>query len=152
MLYEVITTLEDGTTIMVQEFISGRTPTRHDYRNHIEDFANAINKIHHCDEIKKTLPKPENDQFSTIGTSVLNDIDKRWNKYNHLVPDSADFVDQGINQLREAVYQFTGSGLVASHNDICNSVITSYSIHYTKLYDKTQYDARSDNNIRSWCA
>ncbi len=135
-------TLEDGTTIMVQEFISGRTPTRHDYRNHIEDFANAINKIHHCDEIKKTLPKPENDQFSTIGTSVLNDIDKRWNKYNHLVPDSADFVDQGINQLREEVYQFTGSGLVASHNDICNSnwIITPQGTLYLLDLDSMSFD------------
>lgn len=134
--------LDDGTSIMVQEFIRGQTPTRRDYRTYIEDFAISINKVHHCDEIKKTLPKPKNDQFSSLGKTVLNDISKRWNKFKHLVPESANFVDQGIIQLRQEIIQFKGNGLVASHNDICNSnwIITPEGKLYLLDLDSMSFD------------
>jgi thiamine kinase-like enzyme len=113
--------LEDGTSIMVQTYIEGRTPTRRDYQTHFEDFATALHKVHHSAELKQALPEVSNDNYSAIGLQVLNEIQTRWNKFRSLVPGSADLVDEGIIQLREKVKGFQGTGLVASHNDICNA-------------------------------
>jgi thiamine kinase-like enzyme len=60
------------------------------------------------------------DQFSTIGLQILDEIQARWEKFKPLVPASNDLVDAGIFQLKMQVSHFQGSGLVASHNDICN--------------------------------
>ncbi|PKO04089.1 MAG: hypothetical protein CVU41_18790 [Chloroflexi bacterium HGW-Chloroflexi-3] len=105
---------------MVQPCIEGRIPTRCDYHTHLEDFATAIKEFHLCTEIKQTLPEVSTDQFSTIGLQVLDEIQTRWEKFKPLVPGSNDLVDAGNYQLRMRVSQFQGSGLVASHNDICN--------------------------------
>jgi len=113
--------LEDGTSIMVQTYIEGRTPTRRDYHTHLDDFASAIHKVHHSAEVNQTLPEVSTDEYSTIGLQVLNKIQTRWNKFRSLVPRSTDLVDEGIIQLREKVKGFQGTGLVASHNDICNA-------------------------------
>ncbi len=113
--------LEDGTSIMVQTYIEGQTPTRRDYQTHLEDFATALHKVHHSAELKQVLPEVSTDKYSAIGLQVLNEIQTRWNKFRHLVPRSADLVDEGIIQLREKVKGFQGTGLVASHNDICNA-------------------------------
>lgn len=113
--------LEDGTSIMVQTYINGRTPTRHDYQTHLKDFATVIKKVHHNAEIKQTLPDVSTDQFSTIGLQVLDEIQTRWEEFKSIVPGTSDLVDEGIAQLRENVKEFQGNGLVASHNDICNS-------------------------------
>ncbi|MDO9084782.1 MAG: phosphotransferase [Anaerolineaceae bacterium] len=113
--------LEDGTSIMVQKYIDGRTPTRRDYQTHLKDFTTAIKKVHHNPQIKQTLPEVSTDQFSTIGLQVLDKIQTRWEEFKSLVPGTSDLVDEGIAQLRENVKKFRGDGLVASHNDICNS-------------------------------
>jgi thiamine kinase-like enzyme len=113
--------LEDGTSIMVQKFIRGKNPTRKDFRTHLADFALTIKQVHQCAEIRKVLPKVASDQFNSIGILVHDDIQTRWEKYKPLVPDSAEFVDNAISQLREKVMKFQGCGLVASHNDINNS-------------------------------
>jgi thiamine kinase-like enzyme len=85
------------------------------------DFAFTIKKVHHCVEIRKSLPKLTSDQLNSIGILVLNDIQIRWEKQKLLVPDSAMMVDNAISQLREKVMKFQGCGLVTSHNDINNS-------------------------------
>lgn len=113
--------LEDGTSIIVQKFIEGRMPGRLDFRLHLKDFAVAIKKIHQCLEVRKTLPVVETDRFNIIGIQVLDHIQSKWNKYKLLVPDSVGMIDRAIDQLREKVIGFQGSGLVASHNDINNS-------------------------------
>lgn len=113
--------LDDGTSIMVQTHIEGRTPTRRDYHNHLDNFASAIHKVHHSAKVKQTLPEVFTDEYCAIGYQVLDEIQTRWKKFRSLVPGSADFVDEGIIQLREKVKEFRGTGLVSSHNDINNS-------------------------------
>ncbi len=113
--------LEDGSSILVQPYINGRTPTRRDFSTHIDDFAIAIKKVHQCEPVKKTLSEVSTDQYSLIGLQALDKIQSRWRKYRPLLHTSANYIDKSLIMLREKVSRFTGAGLVASHNDINNS-------------------------------
>jgi thiamine kinase-like enzyme len=114
-------TLEDGTSIIVQAYIAGRNPSRKDYRNHLDQFATAIHKVHHDPELKQVLPKVSSDLYSIAGLNVLVQIQQRWERFKSQVPKVADFVNQSLSYLEQQVRDFQGTGLVASHNDICNA-------------------------------
>jgi thiamine kinase-like enzyme len=114
-------TLEDGTSLIVQAYIAGRNPSRRDYRNHLEQFATAINKVHHNPELKQVLPKISSDLYSIVGLDALVSIQQRWDCYKTQVPKVAKFVNESLDHLEQQVRDFQGTGLVASHNDICNA-------------------------------
>jgi aminoglycoside phosphotransferase (APT) family kinase protein len=114
-------TLDDGTSIIVQAYIAGRNPLRKDYRNYLEQFATAINMVHHHPGLKQILPQASSDFFSVVGLKTLIEIQQRWKRFETQVPDVADFVNQSIDYLEYQVRGFQGTGLVASHNDICNA-------------------------------
>jgi len=114
-------TLEDGTSIIVQTYIAGRNPSRKDYRNHLDQFATAIHKVHHDPELKQVLPKVSSDLYSIVGLNVLVQIQQRWERFKPQVPKVADFVNESLDHLEQQVRDFQGAGLVASHNDICNA-------------------------------
>jgi len=111
----------DGTPIIVQPYIDGRKPSRKDYHSHLEQFASAINKVHHDPVLKQVLPKVSSDFYSVVGSNALVHIKQRWEHYKNQVPKVADFVDESLAYLEQQVGGFQGTGLVASHNDICNS-------------------------------
>ena len=113
--------LEDGTSIIVQAYIAGRKPVWKDYRIRLEQFANAINKAHHCLEVKAILPKVSSDLYSVAGMEALARIRQRWAHYKARVPAVTGFVDESLDYLGQQVRDFQGAGLVASHNDICNA-------------------------------
>lgn len=113
--------LEDGTSIIVQPFIPGKRPARSNYRAYLGQFASTIRDLHHCDELKGMLPRVRSDLYSMAGLEVLDNIRKRWEGVKSLVPDSAGFVDESLRTLQREVAGLKGSGLVASHNDICNA-------------------------------
>lgn len=113
--------LADGTTIIVQPFIEGRTPTRADYRAGLEQVAAVIRKTHHSSEVLHTLPPATSAGYRQAGMAVLDDIRRRWQTHRDQVPEVTDFVDRSLDTLAQQVGAFTGEGLVASHNDICNA-------------------------------
>jgi thiamine kinase-like enzyme len=113
--------LSDGTSILVQPFIDGRTPTRADYRTHLDQFATTIDRVHHSPELKQILPAAASDLYRDIGLASLARIRQKWLYYRAQVPEVAGFVDDSLAELTRQVGQFTGAGLVASHNDICNA-------------------------------
>ena len=113
-------TLGDGTSIIVQPYIVGRKPSRRDYHNRLEQFATAINKVHHDPELKRVLPTVSSDTYSGVGLEALDHIQQRWEHYKKQVPKLAGFVDESLDKLEQQVVNFQGTGLVASHNDICN--------------------------------
>jgi thiamine kinase-like enzyme len=113
--------LADGTAIIVQPYIAGRTPSRADYRAGLEQVAAVIHKTHHSPAVLRTLPRASSPCYSDSGMAVLDDIRQRWQPYRGQVPEAADFVDQSLDTLAGQVGAFTGEGLVASHNDICNA-------------------------------
>ncbi len=114
-------TLDDGTSLIVQAYITGRNPSRKDYRTYLEQFATTIHKVHHHPELKQLLPKTSSEFYSVVGLETLINIQQRWERYEAQVPNVADFVNQSLNHLDQQVRDFQGTGLVASHNDICNA-------------------------------
>ena len=114
-------TLRDGTSIIVQPYITGKSPSRNDYHIRLEQFASTINKIHHNPEVKHVLPKVSSNLYSTGGLESLAHIQQKWERYKSKVPSVADFIDESLDYLRQQVKDFQGTGLVASHNDICNA-------------------------------
>lgn len=112
--------LEDGTSILVQHCVQGRKPTRKDYHDHLEQIAIAIRTMHHDFSVRKTLPHAQNHTYATAALAALADIRQRWGIYRLQVPDVAPFVDNSLHHLEAQVTHLQGSGLVASHNDLCN--------------------------------
>ncbi|MBI5565157.1 MAG: aminoglycoside phosphotransferase family protein [Chloroflexi bacterium] len=113
--------LDDGTSIIVQAFIAGRKPSRADYRRHLDQIATIVNQTHHSADLQRVLPEVSSDFYSVVGLESLTRLQHRWNHYREQVPEVADFVDESLAYLARQVQRFSGTGLVASHNDICNA-------------------------------
>ncbi|HPH96126.1 MAG TPA: aminoglycoside phosphotransferase family protein [Anaerolineaceae bacterium] len=113
--------LEDGTSIMVQPRLDGRHPTRKDYRDHLDAFADAIWRVHHSIAVRQALPKVDSELYSEAGLRGVMRLRKKWAGLRERVLDQAGFVDEGLDRLEKTVSGFEGEGLAASHNDICNA-------------------------------
>lgn len=113
--------LPDGTSIIVQPVIPGRSPDRADYRLGLERVAAIIHQVQHSPELQGILPPAPSPDYRLVGKAVLDDIQARWQRCRPLVPKVAGFIDNSLDTLREQIASFQGSGLVASHNDICNA-------------------------------
>jgi hypothetical protein len=113
--------LDDGTTVLVQPYIKGKSPTRKDYRLYLCTFATMIHLLHHDETIKHLLPAVIDESYRSAGLAVLDKINAKWFALRGLVPDSIAFIEESLEYLREQISGFSGSGLVASHNDICNA-------------------------------
>lgn len=119
--------LSDGTSIIVQPYINGRTPSWRDYQIHLEQFATAIHKMHHSPEVRQVLPNASSDLYCSAGLIALDALQQKWDLYKAQVLETEDFIDASLNDLGRQINTFEGTGLVASHNDICNAnwLITS---------------------------
>lgn len=113
--------LGDGTSIIIQPYITGKKPSRRDYHFRLEQFASAINHVHHNAEVKRILPKGSSELYSVVGLESLTHIQQKWERHKSQVPEVADFIDESLDYLKHQVKDFQGTGLVASHNDICNA-------------------------------
>lgn len=120
---EVLATgrLEDGTPLLVQPFITGRNPARSDYRTHLEQVAGMIHRMHHSPLLQGALPPAISQGYRAAGLAILENVRRRWLRCRPLVPEVAVFVDSSLGALERETGGFSGSGLVASHNDICNA-------------------------------
>ena len=117
----VADSLRDGTSILVQPYLTGKRPSRNDYHIHLEQFASAIHQIHHDPDVKQVLPDVSSTLYSAVGLESLAHIQQKWERHKSKVPGVADFIDESLDTLRQQVKGFQGAGLVASHNDICNA-------------------------------
>ncbi len=113
--------LADGTLLLVQPFITGRNPARSDYCSFLEQVADMIQRMHHSPQLQGVLPPVTSQDYRAAGLTVLENTRLRWLRYRRLVPEVAEFVDASLETLERQVINFAGSGLVASHNDICNA-------------------------------
>jgi len=113
--------LTDGTSIIVQTVIPGRNPSRKDFQANLEQVASMINTMHHNNEVKGVLPKASSDLYNMVGFESLKSVKQRWMYYRGQVPKVAEFIDESLAYLSQQVQLFQGSGLIASHNDICNA-------------------------------
>jgi thiamine kinase-like enzyme len=113
--------LEDGISIVVQPYLTGRSPSRKDYRLYLEQFAASIDRMHHSPELQRVLPEAPSDLYNVVGMESLTRLQQRWSHYRAQVPQLADFVEESLAHLAGQIQSFPGKGLVASHNDICNA-------------------------------
>jgi thiamine kinase-like enzyme len=146
-------TLEDGISIIVQPYIAGRTPSLRDYHTNLEQFAAAINKLHHDPELKQVLPKGSSDRYSVAGLKSLVHIQQSWERYKAQVPKVADFIDKSLDDLGQQVKDFQGAGLVASHNDICNAnwlISTDGKLYLMDLESMSLDDPAFDIGATLW--
>jgi thiamine kinase-like enzyme len=77
--------------------------------------------MHHSELIKSILPAASTELYSQLGLQVLASLQQRWDRYKPQVPSEAAWVDENITWLAEQLRELPGSGLVSSHNDICNA-------------------------------
>lgn len=113
--------LEDGTPILVQPVIAGRKPGPKDFQAQLVQSANIVGRLHHDPGIKQALAQTSSDLYRAAGLQMLAQLRRRWEHYKKHVPGIAAFVDEALVQIAEKVESFSGEGLVASHNDICNA-------------------------------
>jgi thiamine kinase-like enzyme len=145
--------LRDGTSIIVQPYITGKRPSRNDYHIHLEQFASAINKIHHDPEVKQVLPKVSSNLYIVVGLESLAHIQQKWERHKLKVPSVADFIAESLNYLKQQVKGFQGTGLVASHNDICNAnwlVSTDGQLYLIDLESMSLDDPAVDIGATLW--
>lgn len=112
--------LEDGTSILVQQRVTGRKPSRNDFYTHWQKFALTIQRTHHCKKLQQSLPQPPSSSFRDAGLRILSEVQQRWMKHAHQLPQFAGYINEKIAFLKTRVERFSGYGLVASHNDVCN--------------------------------
>lgn len=113
--------LADGKLLLVQPLIAGRNPARSDYRSHLEQVAGMLHKMHHSPLLQGTLPPAISQDYRAAGLAMLENVRRRWLRCRPLVLEIAEFVDSSFDTLEQGIGGFSGSGLVASHNDICNA-------------------------------
>lgn len=148
-----VDSLRDGTSIIVQPYITGKRPSRNDFHIRLEQFASAINQIHHNPEIKQVLPKVSSDLYSVVGLESLAHIQQKWECHKSKVPGVADFVDESLDYLRQQVTGFQGTGLVASHNDMCNAnwlISTDGQLYLIDLESMSLDDPAVDIGATLW--
>jgi thiamine kinase-like enzyme len=113
--------LEDGASLLAQVFVTGRTPTRKDYHACLEQVALILHKTHHNLNVSRLLPAVRSNRYQAAALDSLALIRERWERCRPRVSAVAQFVDGSLDQLAQQISHFSGSGLVASHNDICNA-------------------------------
>jgi hypothetical protein len=113
--------LTDGTTILVQPRIAGRTPSRRDFQTHLEQVATMVRRMHHDAGVRAVLPPPPSDRLDAAGLRMLAGVRRRWEAHKAQVPAVAGFIDSALDRLAAEMAAFVGTGLVAAHNDICNA-------------------------------
>jgi thiamine kinase-like enzyme len=77
--------------------------------------------MHHHPQIQGTLEAAPSSLHQTAGLRALDQLRQKWERHKPLVPAMAEFIDQSLERLTRQVSLFSGAGLVASHNDICNA-------------------------------
>jgi thiamine kinase-like enzyme len=113
--------LRDGTSVMVQPYLSGRNPSRKDYHSQLEQFAITIKEVHHSPYLIQKLPQVASESYKDAALLSLVHIQHKWDRYKKLVPKVNNFIDEGVRYLEQQISGIQGVGLVASHNDICNA-------------------------------
>src|SRR5215213_59015 len=70
--------LDDGTVVLVQEWVEGRHPQRGDYQEQLEDVARIIGEMHRNEEVKGALPRVASEGFAEAGLRALGQVRSRW--------------------------------------------------------------------------
>ena len=113
--------LENGSSVIVQQFVDGRNPSRADYRERLTEVAEIIRTLQNDQRVREMLGETSSNFYKDAGLLALDRLRHKWNQHKAQVSSVAGFVDKSLEQLEVQINQFTGEGLVASHGDICNA-------------------------------
>ncbi len=113
--------LESGSSVIVQSLITGRNPSRTDYRERLTEVAELIREMHNNPRIKGALQAASSNSYKDAGSRALDRLRQKWERHKAQVSSAVEFVENSLEGLAQQVNQFTGEGLVASHGDICNA-------------------------------
>ena len=83
--------------------------------------ADLVRKMHHSLALKRILPAAASETYKDVGLAAARRVQHKWQLRRAQVPAVADYIDEALADLKEEIQGFVGSGLVASHSDICNS-------------------------------
>ena len=116
-------TLDDGSSILAQQLIEGRTPTRKDFQAQLDQCARVVGTMHRSEKVRVALPPAPSEQYGDAARSALAMLRLRWENVQALVlsKDAVKLVEAGLERIEGQIDRFSGAGLVASHNDICNA-------------------------------
>lgn len=145
--------LHDGTPILVQSYIHGHHPTRHDFQTNLERFARRIKEFQNCASLKKILTQPKNESYRENGLAALFQLKEQWLQVRQLVPPFKNFINQSLLVLEGEINQFAGGGLVVSHQDICNAnwlISDDKKIYLIDLESMTIDDPAADLGALLW--
>jgi len=145
--------MEDGTSLLVQPYITGRKPSRKDYRAHLDKIATIINRTHHNLELRSVLPEAPSELYSVLASESLTGVQQRWEQYKAHVPAIASQVDESLSELAQQVQYLLGSGVVSSHNDICNAnwlIASDGQIYLIDLDSMSMDDPACDIGATLW--
>lgn len=141
---EVLATgyLEDGVSIMVQPFVVGRHPSRWDYRQYLDQAADMVRKVHMHPTLLQLLPPTSDAGYQQVAQQALFRLRARWDRHKPQVPTEAPLVEEGLDRIAQAIGQVEGSGLAASHNDICNAnwLLTPEGLFYLLDFEAMALD------------
>ena len=112
--------LADGTSVLVQPHIQGRNPSWHDFRHFLPRVAAVVNQMHGSPALRSILPAALSESYKDVGLAAARRVQRKWELHRAQVPMVANYVDEALAHLKQEIQGFVGSGLVASHNDICN--------------------------------
>ena len=113
--------LASGTSILVQPFVAGRTPSRLDFQNQLERVAALIRTLHNSPPVRSVLQPANSNMHKDAGQQAFAHLRQKWERYRLQVPAESMFVDKSLSELALEIDRFTTEGLTASHNDICNA-------------------------------
>ncbi len=111
--------LGEGPSILVQPYIDGRNPSWQEFHRFLPQIADVVNRTHHSPTLKDLLPPTASQAYRDAGLAAVGRVQQKWELHRPQVPGVADYVDDALSDLRQEIETFVGSGLVASHNDIC---------------------------------
>ena len=113
--------LDNGESILIQPRVSGRKPSQKDYWERLDRVAAIVHKLHHDPGARHVLPLASSDSYEEAGLRAIQHLVQKWEQYRTQLTGAADFVDASLERLAQQIRLFSGGGLIAAHNDICNA-------------------------------
>jgi hypothetical protein len=73
--------LEGSSPIIVQPLITGRKPSRKDYRERLESVATIVNTMHHHLRVREMFQAPSSTLYKKAGLRALHSLRRRWDRH-----------------------------------------------------------------------
>jgi aminoglycoside phosphotransferase (APT) family kinase protein len=146
--------LPDGTPILVQPWLPGHAPRPRDFQERLDRVAGLVRRLQQDAGVRSVLPPAPAEQYADVGLAALNQVRLRWEVWQAQVPlPTRSFVDRSLEQLAAEIAGFTGAGLVAAHNDICNAnwlLIPEGDLYLLDLEEMSLEDPATDLGALLW--